>query len=274
MTGSRPSGFPAAAHGMTTPPTKKKLRLDLAVVARGLAESRQKAQALILAGKVRVNGVRADKAGALVPLTAPIEIAGAAQRFVSRAGDKLEGALSDFGLDPSRRTCLDVGSSTGGFTDCLLQHGAAKVFAVDVTAAQLAWRLQQDPRVTAIEANARYLKSSALPEAPSLVTVDLAFISVTKVLPRLTELAAPQTDFLILVKPQFELERGQVGRGGIVRDPELHRQAVDKICRAAAGAGLQVLGSCPSRVMGAEGNREFFVHARGPLARHKIAEVK
>jgi 23S rRNA (cytidine1920-2'-O)/16S rRNA (cytidine1409-2'-O)-methyltransferase len=241
---------------------EKKLRLDVTVVERGLAESRQKAQALILAGKVRVNGTRADKAGVLLPAAAQIEIVGAAQRYVSRAGAKLEGALSDFGVDPSGKTCLDAGSSTGGFTDCLLQHGAAKVFAVDVTTAQLAWKLQQDPRVTMIEANARNLQHSALPEKPALVTMDLSFISVAKVLPHLAELAAPLAEFLILVKPQFELERGQVGRGGIVRDPALHQRAVEKVCAAAQTAELELLGTCPSRVTGAEGNQEFFVHAR------------
>ena len=263
---------------MATTPKEKKLRLDVAVVERGLAESRQKAQALILAGKVRVDGARADKAGALVAPAARIEIAGGTQRYVSRAGDKLAGALSDFGVDPSGKTCLDAGSSTGGFTDCLLQHGAAKVFAVDVTTSQLAWKLQQDPRVTAIEANARYLQHSALPEKPALVTVDLSFISVAKVLPRLAALVAPAAEFLILVKPQFELGRGQVCRGGIVRDPVLHQRAIETVCEAAARAGLQVLGARPSHVTGAEGNQEFFVYARasapGALAMPKIAEVE
>jgi 23S rRNA (cytidine1920-2'-O)/16S rRNA (cytidine1409-2'-O)-methyltransferase len=242
----------------------KKQRLDLLLAERGLAESRQKAQALILAGTVRVNGLRADKAGALVSPTAQIELAGRGQRYVSRAGDKLAGALADFGVDPAGQVCLDVGSSTGGFTDCLLQHGAARVFAVDVTTSQLAWKLQQDARVMPIEANARYLQPSALTAAPALVTVDLSFISVAKVLPALAALAAPEADFLILVKPQFELERGQVGRGGIVRDPALRERAVEKVGAAARGAGLAVLGARPSQVLGAEGNQEIFLHARGP----------
>ena len=254
---------------MATRRKDKKQRLDVLVAERGLAESRQKAQALILAGKVRINGTRADKAGALVSTAARIELAGGGLRYVSRAGDKLAGALEDFGLDPAGRVCLDVGSSTGGFTDCLLQHGAARVFAVDVTTMQLAWKLQQDARVTPIEANVRYLQASALNELPSLVTVDLSFISVAKVLPRLAALAASGGDFLILVKPQFELERGQVGRGGIVRDPALRERAVEKVAAATRAAGLEVLGIRPSRVLGAEGNQEFFLHARGPARQSK-----
>jgi 23S rRNA (cytidine1920-2'-O)/16S rRNA (cytidine1409-2'-O)-methyltransferase len=158
--------------------------------------------------------------------------------------------------------CLDVGSSAGGFTDCLLQHGATRVYAVDVTTSQLDWKLQRDPRVVMIEANARDLQASHLAETPGLVTVDLSFISVTKVLPRLAALA-PQAEYLILVKPQFELARGEVGRGGVVRDPALRQRAVEKVSAAARSAGLEVLGTVPSRVPGATGNQEIFVHARG-----------
>jgi 23S rRNA (cytidine1920-2'-O)/16S rRNA (cytidine1409-2'-O)-methyltransferase len=252
---------------MTVRSKEKKQRLDLLLVERGLVESRQKAQALILAGKIRVNGSRMDKAGTQVPIAARIEEIDSGQRYVSRAGDKLAGALADFGVDPTSRICLDVGSSTGGFTDCLLQHGASHVFAVDVTTSQLAWKLQQDARVTPIETNARYLQKSSLTTEPTLVTVDLSFISVTKVLPRLAELASPGADFLILVKPQFELERGQVGRGGIVRDPALRERAVEKISAAARSTGLAVLATRPSQVLGAEGNQEIFLHARA-TARH------
>jgi 23S rRNA (cytidine1920-2'-O)/16S rRNA (cytidine1409-2'-O)-methyltransferase len=243
---------------------ERKQRLDVLLTERGLAESRQKAQALILAGKIRVNGRRTDKAGALVSSAAAIELAGAAQRYASRAGAKLAGALADFGIDPAGRVCLDVGSSTGGFTDCLLQEGAVRVFAVDVTISQLAWKLQRDPRVVTVEANARYLQAAELTAAPTLVTVDLSFISVTKVLPRLAALAAPGAEYLILVKPQFELERGQVGRGGIVRDPAMRERAVEKVRTAARSAGFEVLGVRPSQVPGAEGNQEIFIHARGP----------
>jgi 23S rRNA (cytidine1920-2'-O)/16S rRNA (cytidine1409-2'-O)-methyltransferase len=239
-----------------------KKRLDLLLVERGMVESRAKAQGLILAGGVRVNGEREDKAGAAIALDAVIEITGEAPRYASRAGLKLEGALGEFGIDPSGRVCLDAGSSTGGFTDCLLQHGAARVYAVDVTTSQLAWKLQRDPRVTQIEANVRYLDPETLPERPSLVTVDLSFISVAKVLARVVAAAGSGSEFLILVKPQFELERGQVGRGGIVRDEALHERAVEHVRAAAVEAGLEVLGVRPSRVPGAEGNLEFFLHAR------------
>ena len=176
------------------------------LVERGLAESRQKAQAIILAGHVRVNGQRADKAGALIAVDAAIEVVGETSRYASRGGLKLEGALEDFGVDPTGKICLDVGSSTGGFTDCLLQREAARVYAVDVTTSQLVWKLQRDPRVVQIEVNARYLEPSALIERPQLVTVDLSFISVTKVLPSLVAVAAQGAEFVILVKPQFELE--------------------------------------------------------------------
>jgi 23S rRNA (cytidine1920-2'-O)/16S rRNA (cytidine1409-2'-O)-methyltransferase len=245
---------------------KGKKRLDVLLTELGLAESRQKAQAMILAGQVRVDGQRADKAGAAVSATAAIEVTGGSKRYASRGGAKLEGALDDFKVDPTGRVCLDAGCSTGGFTDCLLQHGAKRVYAVDVTISQLAWRLQQDPRVKAIETNARYFDAKILEEAPALVTVDLSFISVAKVLPRLVAAAAPGADFLILVKPQFELERGQVGRGGIVRDPAMRKRAVERVREAAVAAGLEVLAVCPSRLQGAEGNLEFFLHARGPAS--------
>ncbi len=242
-----------------------KRRLDALLVERGLAESRQRAQALILAGHVHVAGQRADKAGVLVPLDAAIELVGEGRRYASRAGAKLEGALDDFGVDPTARVCLDAGSSTGGFTDCLLERGAARVFAVDVTIHQLAWKLQQDPRVTSIEKNVRYLKPDALPEAPSLVTADLSFISVAKALPALAAAAQPGADFLILIKPQFELERGEVGRGGIVSDARLHDRAIERVRAAAVAAGLEPVAVRPSRLPGAEGNQEFFLHARKPV---------
>lgn len=248
-----------------TPAAKK--RLDLLLVERGLAETRQKAQAVILAGRVRVGGQRQDKAGAMVACGACIEVAGDDLRYASRGGRKLEGALEDFGIDPSGRICLDVGCSTGGFTDCLLQHGAARVYAVDVTTGQLAWKLQRDPRVVAIEVNARYLEPTLGGKAgtagrPSLVTVDLSFISVTKVLPKLAKVAAPNAEFLILIKPQFELRREDVGRGGIVGDAALHQQAIKSVHDGAAAAGLTPLGVKASRLAGAEGNQEFFLHAR------------
>lgn len=241
-------------------PKLAKQRLDVLLVERGLAESRQKAQALILAGEVRVHGQRADKPGAAFPADVRIELAARASRYASRAGEKLEGALRDFGVSPADRVCLDAGSSTGGFTDCLLRHGAAKVFAVDVTTSQLAWKLQSDPRVVPLEMNVRYLKPQDLPQRPSLITADLSFISLTKVLPALAAAAHENAEFLLLIKPQFELERGEVGAGGIVRDPKLQERAVERVRKAAEACGLRILAVRPSRLPGAEGNQEFFLY--------------
>jgi 23S rRNA (cytidine1920-2'-O)/16S rRNA (cytidine1409-2'-O)-methyltransferase len=242
--------------------TKRKKRLDVFLVERGLAESRQKAQAIILAGEALVNRQKVTKAGALVSADASIELTGTRPRYASRGGQKLEGALEDFGVEPSGRICLDVGSSTGGFTDCLLQHGAARVYAVDVTVSQLAWKLHEDARVIRVERNARALSAEDVPELVELVTMDVSFISVEKVLAPAVALAKPVAEFLILVKPQFELERGEVGKGGIVREPALHEKAIERVRRAAMHAGLEVSGVRPSRLTGAEGNQEFFLHAR------------
>lgn len=247
-------------------------RLDKLVVERGLAATREKAQALILAGQIQVNGRRAEKAGARVPTNATLELVGEPARYVSRGGRKLEGALAHFGLDPTGKVCLDIGASTGGFTDCLLQHGARKVFAVDVGRGQLDWRLRRDPRVVVLEGkNARYLKPADLgwPHAGSpesgqpadLITIDVAFISVEKILPAALACAHARTDLLILVKPQFELTRRQVGKGGIVREAALQQQAVDKVARAAQQLGLDVRGVRESCLPGTEGNREFFLYA-------------
>jgi 23S rRNA (cytidine1920-2'-O)/16S rRNA (cytidine1409-2'-O)-methyltransferase len=249
------------------PKTKSKPgkeRLDLLLVERGLAPSRQRAQALLLAGQVRVDGAKADKAGAQISTDARIEIAGEQLRYASRAGLKLEGALEDFALSPRDRVCMDVGSSTGGFTDCLLQNGARKVFAIDVTIDQLDWKLRQDSRVVTLEKNARYLQAGDTADAAEFVTVDVSFIAVGKIVAALVPLATPGADFVILIKPQFELEKGEVGKGGIVRDAELHQKAIDGVTRAATEAGLEILGVRPSKLAGAEGNQEFFLHARRP----------
>jgi 23S rRNA (cytidine1920-2'-O)/16S rRNA (cytidine1409-2'-O)-methyltransferase len=242
-------------------------RLDQLLVERGLVESRRRGQALILAGQVRVDGRRLDnaKAGTLVSEEARLEIAGERLKYASRGGLKLEGALEDFGVDPAGLTALDTGSSTGGFTDCLLQRGARRVYAVDVSPEQLDWKLRRDERVVAIGRNARALVPADVPEPVDLLTVDLSFISVTKVLPALLPLARPGARFLILVKPQFELERGQVGRGGIVRDPALHERAIEHVRAAAEALGMEILGVRPSHVTGAEGNQEFFLYARKPV---------
>jgi 23S rRNA (cytidine1920-2'-O)/16S rRNA (cytidine1409-2'-O)-methyltransferase len=243
-----------------TKPEKK--RLDVLLVERGLAESRHRAQAMILAGQVRVNEQPAAKAGVPVALDAQIELVGSVLPYASRGGLKLEGALRDFGLSPLEQTCLDVGSSTGGFTDCLLQRGARRVYAVDVTTSQIAWKLRQDPLVVLVERNARYLRREDVPESAELVVIDVSFISVTKVLPAVVLLAAPGADFVILVKPQFELQRGDIGKGGIVRDPHLHARALESVHKASTALGLQVCGHRASRIKGAEGNQEYFLHAR------------
>ena len=231
------------------------------VVEKGLAGSREKAQAMILAGEVQVNGARSDKAGMQVAADARIEISGTSAKYASRGGLKLEGALEDFAIDVSGKVCLDIGASTGGFTDCLLAHGARRVYAVDVTPEQMVWRLQQDTRVKQIKENARNLRPEQMLEPADLVTLDVSFISVAKVLPAVVATAGPGAEFLILVKPQFELDRGDVGRGGIVRDAALHQRAIDRVRAAAEAAGLRVEGVRPSRLTGAEGNQEFFLHA-------------
>ena len=238
-------------------------RLDKLVLERGLAPTREKAQALILAGQIHINGRRADKAGMPVPADARVELVGEPPRYVGRGGIKLEGALEDFGLDPTGKICLDIGSSTGGFTDCLLQHGAARVYAVDVGKGQLDWKLRQDARVVVREGiNARHLKPEDIGEPVDWVTLDVAFISVAKILPAALACARSGATFLILVKPQFELSQKQVGKGGIVRDPALHREAVEKVSQAAVEVGLGEIQVRESRLPGAEGNREFFLCAR------------
>ena len=193
---------------------------------------------------------------------ASVEITGTRLRYASRGGQKLEGALEDFGVDVSGRVCLDVGSSTGGFTDCLLQRGAARVYAVDVTVDQLAWKLQTDPRVIRVERNARKLSATEIPEAVDLVAMDVSFISLDKVLGPAAAVARTGAEFLILVKPQFELDRGDLGKGGIVREPRLHEKAIERVKQAAVKAGLELVGVRPSRLQGAGGNQEFFLHAR------------
>jgi len=241
-----------------------KLRLDKVIVERGLAPSREKAQAMILAGEVLVDGVTASKAGHSVSDDANIEIRSRLPKYVSRGGFKLEGALEDFRVDPTGKICLDLGSSNGGFTDCLLQHGAARVFAVDVNTDQLDWKLQQDSRVLRIKRNARELQLADLSEPAELVVADLSFISVTKILPAAVPCAVPGADFLILIKPQFELRRENIGSGGIVSEPALHQRAIASVQSAAESLALQVSGIKASHLPGAEGNQEFFLHARRP----------
>ena len=214
-----------------------------------------------MAGQVLAAGQRIDKPGRAIDADTPVELI-EPLRYVSRGGLKLEGALAHWEIDVTGRVCIDVGSSTGGFTDCLLQHGAARVWAVDVGTGQLDWKLRNDPRVILREqVNARYLQAADFPELFDLATADVSFISVTMILPALTPLLKPEAPLIILVKPQFELERHQVGRGGIVRDPLLQEAA----CRRVAGA-IEALGyrteMMPSPITGAEGNREFVLYAR------------
>jgi 23S rRNA (cytidine1920-2'-O)/16S rRNA (cytidine1409-2'-O)-methyltransferase len=239
-------------------------RLDVLLVERGLAESSRKAQAMVLAGEVEVEQQRADKAGLILPETAHIEVHSRQQKYASRGGVKLEGALKDFHVSAAGKVCLDLGASTGGFTDCLLQNGAVRVYAVDVNTDQLAWRLRGDARVTRIEKNARELQSADLSELVDLVTADVSFISVAKVLPGAAACAKPDANLLILIKPQFELRKEDVGAGGIVREKELHERAIASVRRSAEELGLRVLGVSPSHLPGAEGNQEYFLHARKP----------
>jgi 23S rRNA (cytidine1920-2'-O)/16S rRNA (cytidine1409-2'-O)-methyltransferase len=246
------------------------MRADQLLVERGLAASRSQAQRLIASGMRWLGPAgwqSVTKNGDDLPPQAEIELLDDAEaRYVSRGGLKLEGALRASGISPRGRICLDVGQSTGGFTDCLLQAGAARVVGVDVGHGQLHERILSDARVTALEGrNARHLQPSDLPlPAYGLVTGDLSFISLTLVLPALAPLLAPQGDLLMLVKPQFELQPGQVGKGGIVRDPALHAQVQARLRAACEALGLRVAGWFDSPITGGDGNREYFIRARGP----------
>jgi 23S rRNA (cytidine1920-2'-O)/16S rRNA (cytidine1409-2'-O)-methyltransferase len=238
-----------------------KQRIDQLLLERGLAESREKAQALLLAGSVLVDGQRVDKPGHRVSTEANVEVV-AKLPYVSRGGLKLKAALDHWHIDPTGRVCLDSGSSTGGFTDCLLQNGAARVYAFDVGAGQLDWKLRQDPRVVVREGvNIRYLQPEEVPEPISLLTCDVSFISVTLLLGVLSGLLLPEGEMVILVKPQFEVGREQVGKGGIVRDPKLQQAACDKVESAVRELGWQT-ALIESPILGAEGNREFLLYAR------------
>lgn len=243
-------------------PKSARKRLDLLLVERGLSASPQKAMAMILAGEVQVDGRRAEKAGTAVAQDARIEISSRLQKFVSRGGVKLEGALEDFAIEPSGSICLDIGASNGGFTDCLLQHGAERVYAVDVNVEQLDWKLTKNPRIIPIKRNARELHAEDLPELGELVVIDVSFISVRKVIPPVLAIAKSGAVFLILIKPQFELRREQIAPGGIVKDKTLHDQAIQAVRERIESVGLEYLGVRPSRLLGAEGNQEYFLHAR------------
>ncbi len=239
-------------------------RLDQALVARGLAESRARAQALIMAGLVFSGEARLDKPGQQVADDAALEVRGRDHPWVSRGGVKLAHALDAFEIDPAGLVCLDVGASTGGFTDVLLTRGARRVYAVDVGRAQLAWKLRTDPRVVCLEGvNARYLTEAEVPEPPDLVVCDASFIGLETVLPAALALAAPGAHLVALIKPQFEAGRGQVGKGGVVRDPAVHEAVVARV-RAwlAARPGWTVLATDQSPITGPDGNREFLISGR------------
>ncbi|MBI2819366.1 MAG: TlyA family RNA methyltransferase [Acidobacteria bacterium] len=243
-------------------------RLDRVLAERSLAETRQKAQALILAGSVLVNGRKVEKAGTLIASDAQIEIRAPKSCYVGRGGLKLEAALDELEWNVAGCVALDIGSATGGFVDCLLQHGASRVIAVDVGASQLDWRLRQDPRVRLLHhTNARYLRWEHVGEQVDLITMDVSFISATLILPALAPFARTGTRLLLLVKPQFEVGRGQVGKGGIVRDPGLQQEAVNRVRETAARVGFGDFQEFPSAVLGSEGNQEFFLaaHYHGPV---------
>ncbi len=228
---------------------------------RGLAPTREKAQALILSGQVLVNEQKVEKAGAAVNRASALRLLGEPLKYVSRGGLKLEAALDAFGIELAGRVCLDVGASTGGFTDCMLQRGAARVYAVDVGAGQMDWRLRNDPRVTLREKkNARYLTLADLGERVDFAAVDVSFISVRKILPRLPAVLKRPAAAVVLVKPQFEVGRGLVGKGGIVRDPALHQRVVEAVTAAALELGFEEPRVIPSPIEGAEGNREFLLY--------------
>jgi 23S rRNA (cytidine1920-2'-O)/16S rRNA (cytidine1409-2'-O)-methyltransferase len=240
----------------------QKVRLDRLLVERGLAHSREKAQALILAGQVLIDEQKEEKCGARVSSDASIRFLGEPAKYVSRGGVKLEGALEHFGVDPRGKVCLDIGASTGGFTDCLLQHGAARVVAVDAGRNQFDWRLRGESRVVVREkTNARYLNFEQVGMLFDLVTVDVSFISATLILPALPPLLKPAAELLVLVKPQFEVGRHQVGKGGIVRDANLHEGAIAKVSRKLAELGSVEIAPVESVLPGASGNREYFLHA-------------
>ena len=241
----------------------KKVRLDQLVFDLGLTESRERAKTTIMSGLVFVNGQRADKPGTAVDPEAKIEIHGEALPFVSRGGFKLDKALKVFPVDPTGKTCLDCGASTGGFTDVLLQHGAKKVYAVDVGYGQLAWKLRNDPRVVNLErTNLRYVTGEQIPEPIDLAVMDVSFISIRLVIPAVKELLRPEADFICLIKPQFEAGREEVGKKGVIRDSAVHKRVIREILDFVPTAGLTAVGLDYSPIKGPEGNIEYLCHLK------------
>lgn len=236
------------------------MRLDRLMLARGIVQSRSRAQALIMAGKILVNGKMADKAGQDISDEALIKIKGPDHPYVSRGGIKIEAAIGQFKIDCYKKTALDIGASTGGFTDCLLQHGAKRVYALDVGYGQLDWRLRQDDRVINIErVNARYMESDTIPEPVDIVTIDCSFISLKLILSRVVTILSNDFRIICLIKPQFEVGKGEVEKGGIVRDEKKHERVLKEITAFASSLGLYVRGLMPSPIKGPKGNREFFI---------------
>ena len=242
---------------------KEKERLDVLLVNRGLAPSREKAKALIMAGQVFVDNEREDKAGSVFPSTVQIEIHGDTLKYVSRGGLKLEKAMAEFPIDLTGKICMDIGASTGGFTDCMLQNSAAKVYAVDVGYGQFAWKLRQDERVVCMEkTNIRYVTPEDIDDVLDFASVDVSFISLSKVLPAAFLLLKDKGEMVCLIKPQFEAGREKVGKKGVVRDPKVHLEVIENVLGFATANGFSVLGLSYSPVKGPEGNIEYLVHLR------------
>ncbi|MBE6015966.1 MAG: TlyA family RNA methyltransferase [Lachnospiraceae bacterium] len=238
-----------------------KERLDVLLVSRGLAPSREKAKTVIMAGDVFVNGQREDKAGTMFDTDVPIEVKGPALKYVSRGGLKLEKAMENFAVDPADKICMDIGSSTGGFTDCMLQNGAVKVYAVDVGHGQLAWKLRNDPRVVVMEkTNIRYVTPEDIDDTIDFFSVDVSFISLSKVLLPVKNLLTPKGEGVCLIKPQFEAGREKVGKKGVVRDPEVHKEVIETVIDYVTSIGYSVKDLDYSPVKGPEGNIEYLIH--------------
>jgi len=241
----------------------ERTRLDQLMVSRGLARSRERARALLMSGVVRLDGEPAGKPGTMVSSESTLSLIEPDHPYVGRGGVKLQGALDRLAIAADDRVVLDIGASTGGFTDCLLRRGARRIYALDVGVGQLDWSLRNDPRVIPLEGrNARYLQGADLPEPVDLVVVDVSFISLRLIVPVLPGLLAESGEVLLLVKPQFEVGRREVGRGGIVRDPGKHRAVLQTVAGAAGEAGFRVAGGCAAPIRGAEGNQEYFLHLR------------
>ncbi|MFA5103834.1 MAG: TlyA family RNA methyltransferase [Candidatus Margulisiibacteriota bacterium] len=240
-----------------------KIRLDQLLVEKGFFESRTRAQSAIMAGQILVDEQKIDKAGTLINEDSKIRILGEKLKYVSRGGLKLEKALDEFGIDPINQICLDIGASTGGFTDCLLQRGAEKVYAIDVGYGQLDLKIRNDPKVVVIErTNARYLRPQDIPDKASLAVIDVSFISLSKILPAVFDLLAGDGQVAALVKPQFEAGRDKVGKGGIVKDEQARKDVLAKVIKEAESIGFKFIASCDSPISGADGNKEFLIHLK------------